>query len=61
MNALRIAEINAELVKLQQKYDKKLGQPDGCRPPAIKADLLARIAKEMDRLDGELATLQEVA
>lgn len=57
MNSTRITEIKSELAKLQAKYEKKMNQPDGARPPAIKADALRQIAKQMDKLDAELAAL----
>lgn len=55
--AARIAKIDAQLAKLDAQYVKRMNQPDGMRPPAIKADALASIAKLMDKLETERKAL----
>ncbi len=53
----RRAEIKRELSALQDRYEKRMRRNDGLSPPAIKADALAGIARQMDRLKAELQEL----
>lgn len=54
----RIAAIDAQLVKLQARYEKKMNAKGAMVPPAIKADALRSITKLMDKLDAEKSALQ---
>lgn len=53
----RRAEIKRELEALQEKYTKRMNRKDSMAPPAIKADALSGIARQMDKLDAELKAL----
>ena len=54
-----IADLEAKLAKLQSRYMKILNQPDGCRPPPIKTDMLNGIAKQMDKLESTICSCRE--
>lgn len=55
----RRAEIKRDLKALQEKYEKRMNRKDGAAPPAIKADALSNIARQMDKLDAKLKRLDE--
>ncbi|HET6454253.1 MAG TPA: hypothetical protein VFI02_07605, partial [Armatimonadota bacterium] len=58
----RADEIRAELDILQKNYEKKMQQFEGKPvPPRIQKSALDGIAKQMDKLDAELATLERQA
>ena len=56
-----IADLEAKLVKLQAKSERIANQPDGCRPPTIKTDILKGIAKQMDAIEALICSLREKA
>ncbi len=60
-SADRISEIDAELSKLQAKYEKKSASFGAMVPPSIKTSALSGITKQMDKLEAEKASLQEQA
>ena len=54
-----IADLETKLAKLQAKSERIARQPDGCRPPTIKTDMLKGIAKQMDKLESEICSRRE--
>jgi hypothetical protein len=54
-----IADLETKLAKLQAKSERIARQPDGCRPPVIKTDMLKGIAKQMDKLEAEICSRRE--
>ena len=56
-----IADLETKLAKLQAKSERIANQPDGCRPPPIKTDMLKGIAKQMDAIEAQICSLREKA
>ncbi len=56
-----IADLETKLAKLQAKSERIARQPDGCRPPTIKTDMLKGIAKQMDAIEDEICSHREKA
>lgn len=54
-----IADLETKLAKLDTKFKRIMNQPDGCRPPAIKTDMLNGIAKQMDKLESQICGERE--
>lgn len=53
------ADLENKLAKLQAKSERIANQPDGCRPPNIKTDMLKGIAKQMDKLESQICGCRE--
>lgn len=57
----QIADLETKLAKLDARFKRIMSQPDGCRPPAIKTDMLNGIAKQMDAIEAEICSHREKA